>query len=296
MPLAETEYARDRSFGYSRSRLLEWAEERSGGHFRADAGRELPLQVLREPCGAHALAEALAELTAAGRPAVLVPDAQRLGDLEVIAAGLRGAWDAGAEVVVRCAPALVGVAAGTTAGAAIAPPLARRGVLVIVGSHVPGSTRQLGALVARHPRAHVEIDAARLASATAAGAIDAAVRAARARLASDGLAVVATSRATIRELLAPEPGMRIARGLARVIAGTRDAADLVVSKGGITSAVAVRDGFGAREALVVGPLADGVALWRVLDGSGEHARLVVFPGNVGDDDSLADLVDRLRGG
>jgi uncharacterized protein YgbK (DUF1537 family) len=297
VPLAETEYARDRAFGYSRSGLLEWAEERTAGHFRADAGRELPLSELREPGGADAFVAALRELGAAGRPAVLVPDAERLGDLQVIAAGLRAAWDAGVEIVVRCGPALVGVAAGTSAVAPVATPVACRGTLVIAGSYVHVTTRQLDALVARHPRALVELDAALLAAAgSAAAAIDAAVRAARARLASDGLAIVATTRETPTELLAPAPGMRIAEGLARVLARTRDVADIVVSKGGITSAVAVRSGFGAHEALVVGPLADGIALWRVLDRSGEPAQLVVFPGNVGDTGSLADLVDRLQGG
>ena len=45
--LHETEYARDGVFAYSSARLLEWAEERSDGHFRARAGRELHLDVLR---------------------------------------------------------------------------------------------------------------------------------------------------------------------------------------------------------------------------------------------------------
>ena len=84
--------------------------------------------------------------------------------------------------------------------------------------------------------------------------------------------------------------MRIARSLAAILAGARAGADVVVSKGGITSAVNVRDGFGAREALVVGPLAEGIALWQV-----EGSDLVVFPGNVGDDAALADLVERCRG-
>ncbi len=42
-PLHETEYARDGGFSYRSSRLLEWAEERSAGYFRAADGRELHL-------------------------------------------------------------------------------------------------------------------------------------------------------------------------------------------------------------------------------------------------------------
>ena len=46
-PLHETEYAGDGVFAYSSARLLEWAEERSGGLFPASEGRELHLDELR---------------------------------------------------------------------------------------------------------------------------------------------------------------------------------------------------------------------------------------------------------
>ena len=46
-PLHETEYARDGVFAYASARLLEWAEERSGGLFSAGDGRELHLDELR---------------------------------------------------------------------------------------------------------------------------------------------------------------------------------------------------------------------------------------------------------
>jgi len=296
VPIGETEYARDRVLGYSCSRLVEWAAERSGGHFDAAAGRELHLRELRAPGGgADAVASALREL--AGRPAVLAPDAQSAGDLALIAAGLDAAAQAGVEVVVRCGPAFVGAAAGTTAERWVPTPRAERGLLVVVGSHVATTTRQLAALAARHPHALVEVDAAAIADAASCPReLARAVEAAGALLRAGGLAIVATSRETPAELLAPEPGLRIARGLASVLARLRELADVVVSKGGITSAVNVREGFGAREALVVGPIADGVALWRVHAGDGRDAEIVVFPGNVGGEDTLADLVDRVRGG
>ena len=43
---------------------------------------------------------------------------------------------------------------------------------------------------------------------------------------------------------------------------------------------------------VLGPLVPGVALWRV-DGRRGSVDYVVFPGNVGDDGALADVVDLL---
>jgi uncharacterized protein YgbK (DUF1537 family) len=113
-PLHETEYAADPNFRYSDARLLAWAEERSGGFFPAGDGREVELERLRAE-GGSIVADALAELAATGAPAVCAPDAETIGDLEQIAAGLRLARDAGVEVVVRSAPAFVGVVSGALA-------------------------------------------------------------------------------------------------------------------------------------------------------------------------------------
>ena len=85
-PLHETEYAGDGVFAYSSARLLEWAEERSGGLFPASEGRELHLDELRTG-GADAVTAALSDLSRAGRPAVLAPDAETEEDLAAIAAG-----------------------------------------------------------------------------------------------------------------------------------------------------------------------------------------------------------------
>ena len=60
-PLHETEYANDGVFAYASARLLDWAEERSDGLFRAGDGAELSLAALR--VGGHAaVSNALCEL------------------------------------------------------------------------------------------------------------------------------------------------------------------------------------------------------------------------------------------
>jgi uncharacterized protein YgbK (DUF1537 family) len=287
LPLDETEYAADAAFGYSTARLLAWAEERSGGYFGARDGRELHLDELRAPDGAERLARVLGELAAAGRPAVLAPDAESADDLRTIADGLDAVAADGIEAIVRCAPAFVGVAAGTTAQTPVALPRAERGVLVVVGSHVPATTRQLARLLGDGTA--IEIDPRLVLAAGGADHVHAVAARARAELAANGLAVVATQRTTERELLTQASGMRIAEALAAVVAATRAEADVIVAKGGITSAVVARRGLGAREALVVGPVVDGVSLWEV-----PAARLLVVPGNVGADDLLASLVERIR--
>src|SRR5262249_46224548 len=157
-PLHETEYARDPSFAYRDARLLQWAEDRSGGFFPVAAGREVGR------AGADAIAATLIELAAAGRPAVCVPDAATLPDLETIAHGLRRAETAGAEVIVRSAPTFVGVFAGNLASTTVAAPAADGSMLVMCGSYVSTTTRQLAALAENYPASLIEVDVVALAS------------------------------------------------------------------------------------------------------------------------------------
>jgi Sugar-binding N-terminal domain/Nucleotide-binding C-terminal domain len=288
VPLHETEYARDGVFAYGDARLLAWAEERSGGFFRAAAGRELPLAELRER-GPAAVAESLAALAAAGTPAVLAPDAETAADLELIARGYAAVVPQ-AQVLVRCAPAFAGVLAGTTAAGLVETPRASDGVLVVCGSYVPASTRQLARLARDLPGAFVEVDADALASAEPDAEIARAAGAASALLQADGIAVLATPRERSAATRTLEAGSRVASALARIAGAVEPRPGVVVAKGGITAAVTLRDGFGAQGAEVIGPVLPGVSRWR----AGTLDYLVV-PGNVGGDELLADVVAGVLG-
>jgi uncharacterized protein YgbK (DUF1537 family) len=157
-------------------------------------------------------------------------------------------------------------------------------VLVVCGSFVPGSTAQLERLAARYPDASVTAHVAALAGDSALAEVERVAADARARIARSGLAVVATERARDVALVGADSQRRIAAALAEI--ARRVDAGVVVAKGGITSAVTARDGLGARAARVIGPIATGVALWRLPAG----VDYVVVPGNVGGPELLADVV------
>jgi uncharacterized protein YgbK (DUF1537 family) len=293
IPLDETEFATDGEFAYASSRLLDWAQERSGGFFDAANGIEIGLDEIRAEGGADRVRAALLEAAAKARPAVVVPDAEQQSDLVTIAEGLRMAWRRAPEIVVRCAPTFASVLSGASATDRAPLPAVERGLLVVVGSHVPMTTAQLAALVTNHPDALVEVDAATLAGPESPAAVAEAVDRSRAVLEHDRLAVVATTRAPAAEALGQDAGMRVARGLAAIVEQLRDASDVLLSKGGITSAVVVRDGLRAERAQIVGPVAPGVSLWLAHAEDDESRPVIVFPGNVGAAESLAELVERL---
>lgn len=290
VPLAETEYARDPALGYRHSRLGEWAEERSGGRLAAAA--EVPLAAVRGRQGSAAIVAAVREVAAGGRPGVVVPDAVEPGDLAVIAAAIEECRREGVPLAVRCAPALVGALAGNLAHDRARAPRGCARVLVLAGSFVPLTTRQLGLLEAAHPGSVVVADAVTLGGDAAAAAVEVERlrAAAEERLRAGGIAVVATPREPDRALDG-EARERLAHRLAAVVGAVP--ADAVVAKGGVTSAVTFVEGLGATRADVVGPVVPGVSLWRPLDGPRRGSAYLVVPGNVGDDRLLVDVVDAI---
>ena len=292
-PLHRTEYARDPVLGYSDARLLRWAEERSGGYFAASAGREVHLPQLRRR-GGDAIAATLADVMSGGRPAVCAADAETVADLEVVAAGLRQARAAGVAVAVRCGPTFVGVLSGALAREPAAPPAVTGPVLVVCGSFVATATRQLAALEAAHPGTLVEADAAALASPDACSELARLAAAVSDRLRRRRLAVLATPR---HRPPAGDLGVqaRVAANLAAVLDRLDEQPELVIAKGGVTSAVTARVGLRARRADVIGPVADGVGLWQLHRPHAGMLAYLVVPGNVGEDGLLADLVALVRG-
>jgi len=69
--------------------------------------------------------------------------------------------------------------------------------------------------------------------------------------------------------------------------------EVVVSKGGITSADVARVGLGATRATVLGQVLPGVSVWKVVGIDGRDRLYVVVPGNVGEPDALVKVLAAL---
>ncbi len=291
-PLDQTEYSRDPHFGYRSSKLLEWAAERSDGFFDAAHGVQVSLDDLRGS-GASIIVAGLEDLAERVQPAVLAPDAVSNDDLELIADGYRQARRAGADVAVRCGPAFAGALSGSTATAQEPIPTSRKGVLLVCGSYVAQTTAQLERLSERSDNAVFEVNPAELVDRQLRrSVIRDTVELARRGLAAEGVAVIATTRSVV-DLGGIDQAALVTDALAVMAGELRGDYDLLVTKGGITSATVIRDGLGSAIATVTGPVAAGVARWDVPTADGDLSVLVV-PGNVGDHDLLYDLVEASR--
>ena len=161
-----------------------------------------------------------------------------------------------------------------------------RSLLIVCGSYVPQTTRQLARLLAERPGTLVELVLSLLLGGQRERELERAAQAARECLGREGIAVVATPRTRAAAADDPEAAGLISASLARLTQLLAGESELILFKGGITSAVGIRDGLGAQMATVEGPVAPGVALWRLENGR----RCLVFPGNVGGDETLAGIV------
>jgi uncharacterized protein YgbK (DUF1537 family) len=303
VPANETEFARDATFGYRAGTLREWVAEKSRGALRAADVASLSLDDIRRG-GEAAVAR---ELRAVRDGQTVIVNALDYADLWTTVLGLLAVESAETRFLYRTGASFVRARAGISARPLLtremllgaSAPAPARG-LVLVGSHVRRTTEQLERLLTLPDVEGIEIVVSVLLAGEARRDAEIArvVRAADDTLARGRTPAVFTSRAIARP--AGRDELAVARavsdGLAEVVQRIETRPDFVVAKGGITSSDVGTRGLGALRAIVLGQMRPGVPVWRL----GPESRLpglpyVVFPGNVGSPDTLAEIVAELTG-
>ena len=306
-PVAETEFARDASFGFANSEMAKYVEEKSNGRFPADSVIVLDLDIIRASTDPLISAKAIADaIDAATDSTPIVADIVTENDLRALALGLEEAERRGKKLLYRVGPPFVRARigqeirtelSGDEAYAGNTPSVA--GGLIVVGSHVGVTTRQLNALTEQHSAARiVEIDVEKLLGDNAGEYLDETVDTVVAAL-RGGDVIVHTSRLLIKTSDAAE-SLRIARTVSAAVVAVVNRTlktfppRFVIAKGGITSSDVAAHGLEIRHAIVRGPMLPGiVSLWEPVDGPAKGIPYIVFAGNVGDDQSLAQVTRKL---
>jgi uncharacterized protein YgbK (DUF1537 family) len=310
VPAGLTEFASDHSFGYSASDLPGWVAEKTGGRTPASAVISVGLADIREG-GPGRVSELLGGVDG-GRPVVV--NAENYGDLEVFVLGLLDAEDSGKRFIYRTGPSFVRARGGITAPTVLGPSELYRGGkrgghgLVLVGSYVPTTTKQLEVALRLEGVEAVELSVRRLLDPAARGPEIERVVSEANRVLRSREAVVYTSREllTAETLSGGDPGRSdldigavVSDALVEVVGRIDRSLELsfVIAKGGITSSEVGTRGLGVRRAQVAGPLLPPgiVPVW-ILPEDNDFPGLpyVIFPGNVGGPDSLARAIEILR--
>lgn len=303
VPASETEFARDATFGYRHSDLREWVEEKTGGRIVAAEVVSLSIDDIRQ--GGPDRIAAVLRTVADGRPVVV--NAASYRDLDVVVLGVLRAEAAGKRLLYRTGAGFVRARAGLPER-----PLLSRGELVgddapsplpgivVVGSHVQRSGEQLAHLLRLLEVTPVELHVPRILDpATHEAEIETARHATEAALARGTTPVIFTSRQVEHADKAGDQlaiGQTISAAFVAVMRRLATRPGWIVAKGGITSSDIGTKALRARRAIVLGQIQPGIPVWR-LGPETLHPGLpyVVFPGNVGDPETLAKVVTMLRG-
>lgn len=315
-PVSETEFAKDASFGFANSEMAKYVEEKSYGRFPASDVIVLDLDIIRAGASSNGAdgdpavsAKAIADaLDGATNSTPIVADIVTENDLRALSLGLEEAERRGKKLLYRVGPPFVRARIGqeirtelSTEEAFEGNTPSEAGGLIVVGSHVGVTTRQLNVLTAQHSAASiVEIDVEQLlASETAADAYIGTVVSDVVDALHSGDVIVHTSRLLIKTDDAAA-SLKIARTVSAAVVAVVNRTlktfppRFVIAKGGITSSDVAAHGLEIRHAIVRGPMLPGiVSLWEPVDGPAKGIPYIVFAGNVGDDQSLAAVTRKL---
>ena len=304
VPVGQTEYAQDKTFGYRSSHLGRWCEEKTEGKYRAEDMIYLSVEDLRTlpPQG---LAERI--LAARGFAKIIVNAAAQT-DVEAFCIALCLAVASGGEYLFRSAAALPKVL-----GAIADRPMLTatemvsgkdpHGGIVIVGSHVGKTTRQLEQL--RQSGLALQFLEFNQHLVLADGGLEREtqrVSAEAEKHIAAGRSVVVYTRRERLDMPAQDPqaqlevSVRISSAFTEVISQLQVRPRFIIAKGGITSSDVGTRALRVRRATVLGQAAPGVPVWK----TGPESKFpslpyVIFPGNVGADQTLLDVVATLMG-
>lgn len=297
-PVHETEFAQDSVFGYKYSYLPDYVEEKTQGRITADKVERFLLDDIR-----NGTQNRLRNLK---HNHCVVVDAENQQDLDKLAHDLLQIAQEGKKFLFR-------------SGASILTSLARLGKqpippenmakykptpnsgVIIVGSHVKKTTQQLSQLLQQPEIVGIEIDVAILRDnwldrdQVIKSALDKVAQA----LNNGKTPVVYTSR---QELSFPdihtrlEFGKQVSGVLMDIVRGLPSDIGFLISKGGITSNDVLSDGLALKEARLLGQILAGCSV--IITPENHHLfpnlPVVLFPGNVGDENALVTAYQRMK--
>lgn len=302
VPAAQTPFAKDATFGYTHSNLRDYVVEKSKGKITADRVHSVSLEDIR--VGGHLrVAELLASFP---KGSIVIANAVVDTDMEIFVLGLLEAQTRGKRYIYRTGAAFVSTRLGIRQIQPLTPSDLKMdlshnapGGLIVAGSYVPKTTAQLRSLKSgRAEKLHcIELDVEALLSGAETSqqtVLDATNEAGRWIMNGDDVLIM-TSRKLITgtdEVSSLKIGSVVASALVLFLRMLIPRPRYVIAKGGITSSDAATKSLGFRRARIYGQAASGVPLWKCTEESSKYPGItyVVFPGNVGEDTTLRDLV------
>lgn len=303
VPAAQTEFAKDKTFGYTHSSIPEYVEEKTKGAYKAENVTCIALEDLRA-LNIDRITEQLTNVKDFNKVCVNAID---YCDVKAFCIALYRAMAAGKSFMFRTAAGFVKVVGGVTD----IPLLTRKemvvketdnGGIVVVGSHTAKTTAQLEELLKLENVVPVEFKSSLVLDGDEAfyNEVKRCVTEEEKIIASGKTAVCFTERKLLTvgndtKESALIRSVKISDGVQRLVGDLSITPAFVIAKGGITSSDVGTKALKVKCANVMGQIKPGIPVWQ----TGSESRFpqtpyVIFPGNVGEATTLKEAVEVLN--
>ncbi|MGN1405549.1 MAG: four-carbon acid sugar kinase family protein [Erysipelotrichaceae bacterium] len=290
----DSEFAKDNTFGYRSSNLHDYVIEKHGGNYPENKIKHIDIDDLRE-MNFDKIESVLMKVT---NNDVITVDACSYDDLKVFALCIYNAIKNGKRFVFRCAASLVKVIARISD-----KPLLKKeelidkdssGGLVICGSHTAKTNSQIESLRQRNDVISVEFDVNRIKENESQRVRQEAEK----YILDNKVVLIYTSRLVIKSEDKAESlkiSTDISDALTDIVKKMNVKPGFIIAKGGITSSDIGVKGLGVTKAKVMGQIKPGIPVWKCDENSKfKDLPYIIFPGNVGYENTLKEIVDELR--
>ena len=301
VPANETEFAKDKTFGYTAYTMPEYIEEKTKREYKAADVTCISLEDIHN-MDIDKIEAQLMEVTGFNK---VIVNAVDYADVKVFCTALYRAMAKGKVFMFRTAAAIVKVM-----GAVTDQPLLTReqmvvkettnGGIVVVGSHTEKTTKQVECLKELKDIEFIELDATLVKDDDA---FEAEVSRCLAREEECIRAGKTVCCYTTRALITADTGdkedelrlsVKISDAVQSLVGRLSITPSFVIAKGGITSSDVGTKALEVKKANVLGQIKPGIPVWQ----TGEESKYpltpyVIFPGNVGEISTLKEAVEVL---
>lgn len=301
VPANETEFAKDKTFGYSAATMPEYVEEKTKGAYKASDVTCISLEDIHD-MNIDKIEEALMAVKDFNK---IIVNAVDYADVKVFCVALYRAMAKGKVFMFRTAAAIVKVMGGVTDQ----PLLSREqmvvketdnGGIIVVGSHTDKTTKQVEELKKLTDIEFIELDA------TLVKDDEAFEKEVKRCLDLEETCIKAGKTVccyTTRALITADTGdkedelrlsVKISDAVQSLVGRLSVTPSFVIAKGGITSSDVGTKALAVKKANVLGQIKPGIPVWQ----TGEESKFpmtpyVIFPGNVGEITTLREAVEVL---
>ena len=301
VPANETEFAKDKTFGYSAATMPEYVEEKTKGEFKAADVTCISLEDIHN----MDFDKIEAQLMAVKDFNKIIVNSVGYADIKVFCVALYRAMAKGKVFMFRTAAAIVKVMGGVTDQ----PLLTRKqmvvketknGGIIVVGSHTNKTTAQVEELKKLTDIEFIEMDATLVKDEKAfAAEVDRCLKKEEECIRAGKTVCCYTTRALITADTGNKEdelrlSVRISDAVQSLVGRLIVTPAFVIAKGGITSSDVGVKALAVKQANVLGQIRPGIPVWQ----TGEESKFpltpyVIFPGNVGEAETLREAVEIL---